>query len=104
MLNDRIRSTRMARGLTLQETADALHTSLRNYQKYESGDSSPTLQGIVKLADVLNVPTDFLLGRDVYLQSIGVLVDVSLENLPRHPKSKRGFAVPHGNGASTNNN
>ena len=88
MFNDRLRSTRMVRDLTLQQTADALHTSLRNYQKYESGDASPTLEGLVKIADLLNVPTDFLLGRDDYLKSLGVSVDVPLDNPPRHPSPK----------------
>lgn len=89
MLNDRIRSTRMARELTLQQMADTLHTSLRNYQKYESGDASPTLDGLVKIADLLNVPTDYLLGRDDFLKALGVSVDVPLENPPRHPNPKK---------------
>ena len=86
MLKERIRFTRMARGLTQQQTADALHTGLRNYQKYESGDANPTLEGLIKIADIFNVPTDFLLGRDEYLKSLGVSVDVPLENLPKCPK------------------
>ena len=85
MLNDRIRSTRMARGLILQQVADKLHISLRNYQKYESGDSSPSLEGLVIMADMFNVPTDYLLGRDGYLKSIGVVVDILVENTPRRP-------------------
>ena len=89
MLNDRLRSARITRKLTLQQTADALHTSLRNYQKYESGDASPTLEGLVKIADLLKVPTDFLLCRDDFLKSLGVTVDIPLENLPRRPHSKR---------------
>lgn len=89
MFKDRLRSTRMARKITLQQTADALHMSLRNYQKYESGHASPTLEGLVKLADILNVPTDYLLERDEYLESIGVYVDVPKENPPRHPKLKK---------------
>ena len=88
MLNDRIRSTRISRSMTLQETADALYTGLRNYQKYESGDASPTLEGLVKIADLFNVPTDYLLGRDEYLQSIGVKVDVSPINPPRQPNRR----------------
>jgi len=32
------------------------------------------------------VPTDFLLGRDDYLQSIGVRVDVPLDVAPRRGK------------------
>ena len=88
MLNDRLRSTRMARGFTMQQIADVLHVGLRNYQKYESGHTCPTLEGLVKIADVLDVSTDFLLGRDDYLKSLGILVDVSRENPPRRTKSR----------------
>ena len=89
MFKDRLRTTRMARDMTLQQTADLLHMSLRNYQKYESGHASPTLDGLVKIADILNVPTDYLLERDEYLKSIGVSVDVPQENPPRHPHGKK---------------
>ena len=89
MLNDRIRSARLQRGYTMQIMADMLFISLRNYQHYEGGKTSPTLEGLVKIADILGVPTDFLLGRDDYLKSLGVSVDVSLDNPPRRPKSQK---------------
>ena len=88
MFNDRLRSTRIARGFTLQQTADVLHTGLRNYQKYESGHASPTFDGLVKLADFLDVPVDYLLCRDDYLKALGVSVDVARESPPRRPKAK----------------
>jgi len=75
----------MARGFILQQVADKLHISLRNYQKYESGDSAPSLEGLVIIADLFDVPTDYLLGRDAYLKTIGVVVDVLEENTPRRP-------------------
>lgn len=86
MLNDRLRTTRIARGYTLQKTADALGIALRSYQKYESGDRDPSMEMLVQLADLWNVPTDFLLCRDNYLKSLGVSVDVPPEGPPRHPK------------------
>ena len=70
MFKDRLRATRIARGHTLQKTADALGIALRSYQKYESGDSEPSFNYLVALADFLDVPTDFLLERDAYLQSL----------------------------------
>jgi len=82
MFKDRLRSSRIARGLTMQQIADTLNIGLRHYQKYESGHATPTLDRLVNIADVLNVPTDFLLGRDDYL---GVSVDVPLENPPKRP-------------------
>lgn len=89
VFKDRLRAARIARGFTLQKMADLLQTGLRNYQKYESGDACPTFEGLVIIADTLNVPTDFLLGRDNYLRSLGVSVDVPPEGPPRHPKPQR---------------
>lgn len=89
MLNDRIRSARIFRGLTLQKTADALGTNLRAYQKYESGDIEPDGERLVALADLFDVPTDFLLGRDEYLRSLGVHVDVPPEGPPRRPRPQK---------------
>lgn len=89
MFRDRLRATRMSRGFTLQQTADAVGIGLRAYQKYESGDSEPPYVALVPLADFLDVPTDFLLERDDYLKSLGVSVDVSLESPPRRPTPRR---------------
>ncbi len=82
MFNNRLRST-------LQKTADSLSLSLRTYQKYEGGDREPSFSLLVAIADLFNVPTDFLLGRDEYLNSLGVYVDVPPEGPPRHPKPQK---------------
>lgn len=89
MFKDRLRATRIARGYTLQKTADCLGIALRSYQKYESGDSEPAFDYLVQLADLFRVPTDFLLGRDEYLKSLGVSVDVPPEGPPRHPRPQK---------------
>ena len=94
MFKDRLRATRISRKLTAQALADGLNTGLRNYQKYESGDARPTFEGLVLLADLLDVPTDFLLERDDYLQSIGVSVDVPLTCPPRRPRSQKIHPSP----------
>ena len=89
MFKDRLRASRCARGYTLQSVADHLNTGLRNYQKYESGDARPTFETLVILADLFNVPVDFLLGRDAFLESLGVTVDVSPEGPPKRPRSQK---------------
>ena len=89
MFKDRLRTTRIARGYTLQKTADAIGIALRSYQKYESGDSEPAFDYLVALANLFNVPTDFLLERDDYLISLGVSVDVPQEGPPRRPRSQK---------------
>ena len=89
MLNDRLRAVRISRGYTLQEVCDAVCLQVRTYQRYEGGQCEPPLQTLVSLANFYNVPTDFLLGRDEYLASLGVSVDVSLASPPRHPNGGR---------------
>lgn len=93
MFKDRLRSARIARGQTLQAIADELEVTLVTIQKYESGTREPNLQMLSKLADILDVPTDFLLGRDDYLESLGVSVDVPPEGPPRHPRPQTNRQV-----------
>ncbi len=89
MFKDRLRSARIFRGYTLQKTADSLGLTLRTYQKYEGGDREPNLSLLTKIADLFDIPTDFLLGRDDYLKALGVFVDVPPEGPPRHPKPQK---------------
>lgn len=95
MFHNRLRSARIARGYTLQQTADAVEIPLRSYQRYESADSEPDFSMLIKLADLFNVPTDFLLGRDDYLKSLGVSVDVPPEGPPRHPRPQKPRQALH---------
>lgn len=89
MFKNRLRSVRIFRKYTLQNTADALGIALTTYQKYEGGTREPSLCLLVQIADLFNVPTDFLLGRDDYLTSLGVSVDVPPEGPPRHPTPQK---------------
>lgn len=75
MLNKRIRALRIKNRYTQQKMADMLGITLNAYQKYEQAERTPSLDCLVKIADIFNVPTDFLLCRDVFLQSLGVSVD-----------------------------
>lgn len=67
MFSERLNKTRKEKGFTAQYMADALRTGIRNYRKYESGDAKPTLDGLVAIADILDVSTDYLLCRDKFL-------------------------------------
>lgn len=75
MFNKRLRTLRMKNKLTQQNMADRLELSLNAYQKYEQAERAPSLECLVQIADILNVPTDYLLGRDDFLESLGVSVD-----------------------------
>lgn len=67
MFGKRLRAVRMARHMTQQQLSDAVGLALRSYQCYEQGTREPPLDMLVRLADVLQVPTDYLLGRDLSL-------------------------------------
>lgn len=78
MIGKRLRAARMASNFTQQSVADILKMTVNAYQKYEQAERSPSLETLVKLADLFNVPTDWILCRDDYLKSLGVSVDVPL--------------------------
>lgn len=78
MFGKRLRAARMAHKFTQQYVADVLGMTVNAYQKYEQSERSPSLETLVKLADLYEVPIDWILCRDVYLESLGVSVDVPL--------------------------
>lgn len=65
MFCKKLREARMNRKLTQQNLADRVGLALRSYQCYEQGVREPSLEMLVKLADALEVPTDYLLCRDL---------------------------------------
>lgn len=67
MFGKNLREARMKRGFTQQKLADSVGLALRSYQCYEQGTREPSLDMLVNLADVLEVPTDWLLGRNLAL-------------------------------------
>lgn len=75
MFNERLNQTRKTKGFTAQQMADKLSINIRSYRAYESADRSPNLEILVKIADILDVSTDYLLCRDVFLKSHGVSFD-----------------------------
>lgn len=68
MFSDRLNAARKARRITAQQMADALNTGIRNYRKYESGDSTPPLETLVRIADILDISLDELLCRDGWIK------------------------------------
>ena len=67
MFPKRLNETRKSKGYTAQKMADLLCMGLRSYRNYESGHSSPNIYALVKIADILDVSTDYLLCRDDFL-------------------------------------
>lgn len=62
-LCEKIRTMRKKKGLSQRELAAKTGFSERAIQSWESGKRLPGYDGLLALADVLNVSTDWLLGR-----------------------------------------
>lgn len=63
MFSHRLKAARKAKKLKGRELADMLGVSYSTYTKYESTDRKPDIDMLVRIADVLEVTTDYLLGR-----------------------------------------
>lgn len=61
---DRLKELRTMRGLSQVELADKLEVSKSTIGAYETGDRSPSREGLEQIADFFNVDMDYLLGRD----------------------------------------
>lgn len=52
--------------MTQRQVAEYLGISQPSYIRYENGSAQPTLENLVKLADLFDVSVDYLLGRTEY--------------------------------------
>ncbi len=75
MFSKRLNETRKLKHITAQQMADALSMGLRSYRNYESGNRFPSPETLIKIADILDVSIDYLMGRDDFLKAHGVFFD-----------------------------
>lgn len=59
----RVKLLRKEHKKTQAEMAEYLGIGLRGYQYYEGAKHYPDVPGLIKMADLFNVSTDYLLGR-----------------------------------------
>ena len=52
--------------LTQRQMAERLGIAQPSYIRYENGKAEPTLENLVKIADIFDVSIDSLLGRKEY--------------------------------------
>lgn len=58
-----LKTIREERGLTQQELADGIQISQSAIARYETGDQTPRLETLIKMANFLNVRVDELLDQ-----------------------------------------
>lgn len=59
-----LKNIRKERGYTIQAISDATGIAVRTYQNYEYGQREISTDALCKLANLYNVTTDYLLGRE----------------------------------------
>lgn len=60
-----LREARKASGMTQKEVAEKIGVARSTYALYETGERSPDVEVVKKLATVLNVSGDYLIGNEV---------------------------------------
>lgn len=61
--SQRLLLLRQESGMTQQQVADAIQTTLRQYQRFEKGEQKPGFDNLIRLADCFQVSLDYLAGR-----------------------------------------
>jgi transcriptional regulator with XRE-family HTH domain len=59
----RLRECRKSKQFTQKQAAAEFELSERLWRSYESGDRTPTFEGLIALADYFDVSIDYLVGR-----------------------------------------
>lgn len=63
--SERLKKMRVNHGITGQQIAKAVNVSYTAYMNYENRGSQPPFDVLCKIADVLGVSTDYLLGHNL---------------------------------------
>ncbi|MCX4313444.1 MAG: helix-turn-helix transcriptional regulator [Clostridia bacterium] len=66
IFRERLYELRKLNKMTQVNVAEYLNISQPSYIRYENGGAEPSLENLVKLADLFDVTTDYLLGRTNY--------------------------------------
>ncbi len=62
----RLAEQRKMNNMTQREVAQKPGITQPSYIRYENGKAEPTIENLIKLADVFDVSIDFLCGRKEY--------------------------------------
>ena len=89
--NENLKIARERKGLSQKDIAEGIGVAKSTYSLYESGNREPNVQTIKKIADLLNVSADELLGIDDEPQTIAAHFDGD-EYTPEELGEIRAFA------------
>lgn len=98
LFSQNLKKKRQESGLKQQEIADMMQVNRVTYTNWENGKREPTLENVVKLAQILKTTTDNLLGLTIY-SKVDLLrflddFDVSdIKNFEKDDVDKLKFAI-----------
>lgn len=64
----RVKSLRLTKGLSQDQLAEALNTTMTHLSKLETGVRGPSLQIVLSLHEYFDVSTDYILGVQLEMQ------------------------------------
>ena len=68
-LNEKLKQLRIDGKFTQQQIADHLFVSRQAVSNWENGNIQPSIDMLIRIADLFSVTTDYLLGREYVLQA-----------------------------------
>ena len=68
--NQILKIERILKHWTQGDIAKILNIEQASYAKYETGKLEPSNETLIKLADIYDVTTDYLLGRDIEINKV----------------------------------
>lgn len=94
ILADKIIRLRKQLGWSQEELAEKMHISRQSVSKWESANSIPDLNRVIKLAEIFDVSTDFLLKDEIEVEDsfnkekLSDVIQVNLEQASKYVESK----------------
>lgn len=97
---ENLKRIRIEKGFSQKEFAEKLGVAKSTYCMYESGNREPNVQTIKRISELLNVPTDELLGLDDEPTTLAAHFDGDeyteeelevIKRFAKFVKSQRGF-------------
>ena len=63
IFQERLAEQRKLNNMTQRQMAELLGIAQPSYIRYENGSAEPTLEALVKIAEIFDISVDYLLGR-----------------------------------------
>ena len=82
MLNEKIKALRLAGNYSQVEIAEKLSVTKQTISNWENNNIQPSVDMLVKIADLFGVSTDYLLGREIVPRiDVSGLTQVQIQHL-----------------------